>query len=113
MTEISIQKLNHSSKLNKTEIKKYLKFYRNLNLLDIEIINCDIQLKWLKPREDNYTINPLIKQLENINNIKKNKFKQILNFIYDNQNCKTRQILEYFGENKTMNCMNCSSFSCK
>ena len=113
MTEISIEKLNHSSKLNKTEIKKYLNFYRNLNLLDIEIINCDIQLKWLKPREDNYTINPLIKQLENINNIKKNKFKQILNFIYDNQNCKTRQILEYFGENKNMNCMNCSSFSCK
>lgn len=113
ITEVSIKRIKHLSKLNEKEIKKYLEFYRNLNLLDIEIINCDIQLRWLKPREDTYTIYPLIKQLENSNNIKKNKIKKILNFIYDNENCKTRQILEYFGENKTMNCMNCSSFSCK
>jgi ATP-dependent DNA helicase RecQ len=71
ITEVSIKRIKHLSKLNEKEIKKYLEFYRNLNLLDIEIINCDIQLRWLKPREDTYTIYPLIKQLENINNIKK------------------------------------------
>ena len=39
------------------------------------------------------------------------KFNQ--KYIFDNKNCKTRQLLKYFGENKTENCMNCSSLCCK
>ena len=66
----------------------------------------------MKPREDNYSINPLIQKLEKVNNIKENKFKKIIDFINDNENCKTKQLLNYFGEEKNINCMNCSSSSC-
>ena len=110
--DISVEKLIQLTGLKIKEIDEYLKFYNNMNLIDLDIINSDIQIQWLKPREDNFTINPLIKNLEEINNVKKIKFKRIIDFIYDDDNCKTRQLLRYFGENKTTNCMNCSSFCC-
>ena len=111
--EISIEKLIQFTNLSRKEIYEYLKFYNKINLLDLDITSSDIQLHWLKPREDNYSINPLIKQLEEISSIKKIKFKKIIKLIYDDKNCKTRQLLKYFGENKANNCMNCSSFCCK
>lgn len=111
--EISIEKLIQFTNLSRKEIYEYLNFYNKINLLDLDITSSDIQLQWIKPREDNYSINPLIKQLEEINSIKKIKFKKIIKFIYDDKNCKTRHLLKYFGENKTNNCMNCSSFCCK
>ena len=111
-TEISIEKLTQLTKLNFKEVNKYLEFYNKMNLLDLNKTSSDIQLRWMKPREDNYSINPLIQKLEKVNNIKENKFKKIIDFINDNENCKTKQLLNYFGEEKNINCMNCSSSSC-
>ena len=111
-TEISIEKLTQLTKLDFKEVNKYLEFYDKMNLLDLNKTSSDIQLRWMKPREDNYIINPLIQKLEKVNNIKENKFKKIIDFINDNKNCKTKQLLNYFGEEKNINCMNCSSSSC-
>jgi len=111
--EISVEKLVKLTGLNIKDINEYLKFYNNMNLIDLDIVNSDIQLLWLKPREDNFTINPLIKKLEEINKNKKIKFDRVIDFIYDDENCKTIELLRYFGEKKTINCKNCSSFNCK
>ena len=112
-TEISIEKLKKFTKLNSKEIIKSLEFYNKMRLLNLNITNSDLQIYWSKPREDNFSINPLIKQLNEINNVKRIKLKKIIDFIYDDEKCKTRQLLKYFGENKINNCMNCSSFCCE
>ena len=109
---VSINKLENVTKLTSEEIIKSINFYEKSNLLKLENTISEFQLLWLKPREDNYTIDPLISQLNKINEIKKNKYQNILNFIYNNKICKTIQMLRYFGEIKIDNCMNCSSTSC-
>ncbi len=111
--EFSISKMKQLTNLKEKDINQYLNFYTKMNFLNIEEIKSDHQIYWLKPREDKYTINPLIPKLNKINSIKKIKYEDVLNYIFDNKNCKTRQLLKYFGENKTENCMNCSSLCCK
>jgi len=111
--EISIDKLEQLTKLNSKEIIKSFEFYNKMNLLNLNITNSDLQIYWLKPREDNYSVNPLINKLNEINNIKRIKLEKIIDFIYNDEKCKTRQLLKYFGEKKKHNCMNCSSFCCE
>jgi ATP-dependent DNA helicase RecQ len=111
--EISIDKLEQLTKLNSKEIIKSFEFYNKMNLLNLNITNSDLQIYWLKPREDKYSVNPLINKLNEINNIKRIKLEKIIDFIYNDEKCKTRQLLKYFGEKKKHNCMNCSSFCCE
>ncbi len=111
--EISLYKLTKITKFNSNEIIKDLQLLKKMKIIDLETIYNFIKILWLKPREDNYTIDPLIKTLNETNRIKKNKFKKLLKFIYDDEKCKSIQMMSYFGEDIQKNCMNCSSICCK
>ena len=111
-TNVSIEKIVQLTNFKKKNINDHIDFYHKINLLIIDKSSSDLRLNWLKPREDNYCIDPLISKLKEINNIKIIRFKKIIDFIYDNENCKTRQLLNYFGEDKIQNCGNCSSTCC-
>ena len=84
-----------------------------MNLLNLNMTSSDLQIYWSKPREDNYSVNPLINRLNKLNSIRRIKLENIINFVYNDEKCKTKQLLKYFGEDKKYNCMNCSSFCCK
>ncbi len=59
-------------------------------------------------REDERTINGISKYLELQNNLKKEQLKSVLEFVKDTENCKSKLILNYFGEKSEENCGICS-----
>ena len=68
----------------------------------------DISILYNEPREDNYTINRVVKVLENQNQIKVGQYHQMLNFVSDNSICKSILISNYFGEENAKACGICS-----
>ena len=68
----------------------------------------DTQLIFNVIREDERTINGVSKYLEIQNNLKKEQLKSVLEFVKDTENCKSKLILNYFGENSDVNCGICS-----
>ena len=68
----------------------------------------DTQLIFNVIREDERTINGVSKYLEIQNNLKKEQLKSVLEFVKDTENCKSKLILNYFGEKSEENCGICS-----
>jgi ATP-dependent DNA helicase RecQ len=53
--------------------------------------------------EDDRTINRVSKYLENQNQLKVAQLKSVLNYVENKTDCKSKIILDYFGENTTEN----------
>jgi ATP-dependent DNA helicase RecQ len=82
-------------------------------IIELKLQSNDISILYNEPREDSYTINRVIKVLEQQNQIKVEQFKQMLYFILDTSTCKSVLISNYFGEENPKNCGNCSYCSNK
>jgi len=69
--------------------------------------NTDSQLKFLVPREDNFIINRISRNIENKNKAKIKKADTIIEYILNDKICRNIQLLEYFGENNIEKCNIC------
>ncbi len=79
-----------------------------LELLEFTYKLSDAQVIFLVPREDDHTINRIKHHLVEQNTSKINKVKAILKFAENDSECKSRQLLHYFGEENTSDCGICS-----
>lgn len=78
------------------------------NIIDLELFESDIQLHFLVPREDDRTLNRLGKEVDLLNKNIIRKIKQSIAFVTDDSQCKSKQLLAYFGENMLEDCNICS-----
>jgi ATP-dependent DNA helicase RecQ len=60
------------------------------------------------PREDDKTINVVAKEVELLNAKKTNQVEAVLQYVSDNKNCRSLQLVSYFGEANTEPCGICS-----
>jgi ATP-dependent DNA helicase RecQ len=82
-------------------------------LKDKEIIeyhskNNDATLIFNEIREDERTISKVSKYLERQNQLKKEQLQSVLHYIKEKNVCKSKMILDYFGEKATTDCGICS-----
>lgn len=84
--------------LNKWKEKGWCTFSNQGN--DLEIIFNEI-------RQDDYTLNPRLKYIKQHNELKKTQFDQMLKWVLDEDECKSKQIANYFGE-EAIDCGICS-----
>ncbi|RLD27942.1 MAG: RecQ family ATP-dependent DNA helicase [Bacteroidetes bacterium] len=77
-------------------------------IIELQLTKTDAQIIFLQPREDDKTINRIAKTIEQQNNIKKKQVASILNYVNNNDICKSVQLLSYFGERKLGDCGICS-----
>ena len=89
-----------------------LKQWHSESNIELHYAQTDIQIQWLVPREDQYTLAPLLQRLEQNQNVKKEKVEAIIEFAYSTKACKQKQILNYFGEKNTQKCMKCNALEC-
>lgn len=68
----------------------------------------DSRLTFNEVREDELTINRVAKFLQQQNDIKTKQFESVIHFISDKKQCKSRLLLDYFGETDTKDCGICS-----
>ncbi len=91
--------------------KEVLKLLEKLN--EKQIINYhskgnDASLTFNEIREDERTISRVVKYLENQNKLKKDQLQSVLHYASENNVCKSKLILSYFGEKQSKDCGICS-----
>ena len=107
--------LIRTSNILKTTVDLLVDEFKILNkrgILEFVINEFNIDITPLTPREDQFTLKPVIELVSKIYSIKKNKILAMIKFTQDDQLCKRNSILAYFGEEKSSNCKKCSADSC-
>jgi ATP-dependent DNA helicase RecQ len=99
-----------ASKSGKTEeqVITVLNKLQAQEIIELKLQSNDISILYNEPREDSYTINRVVKLLENQNQIKIAQHKQMLHFVTDTTTCKSVLISKYFGEENPKDCGICS-----
>lgn len=104
-----------AKKANTTEAKvlNLLVKLENLNIVDYFSQQNESKITFLEVREDDRTINRVSKHLERQNLVKKNQLEAVIQYVSDENNCKGKLLLGYFGEKDAVNCGICSYCSSK
>lgn len=106
--EINISKISKITNLSEEQIISLIKKWADIGLIASKITKNESKITFLTVREDDKTINWIAKNLILQNIQKQNQLDAVLNFISNEKTCKTKQILNYFGEEKVEDCLNCS-----
>jgi ATP-dependent DNA helicase RecQ len=107
---VSINLLQVLSKAGTYE-KEALQLLKELDeqkIITFEFSKHDAQITFLKPREDDHTINPLIPYINQQKTHKERQISSFLNYVKNNTDCKMVQLLHYFDEEKGAPCGMCS-----
>ena len=102
--ELIAKKSNHAA----AEIHAVLKKLKEKGLIEYHLKNNDATLIFNEVREDERTISRVSKYLENQNQLKKDQLKAVLDYINEKKVCKSKLILNYFGEKANTDCGICS-----
>ncbi|NNK75291.1 MAG: RecQ family ATP-dependent DNA helicase [Maribacter sp.] len=77
------------------------------NIIAYEERNSDLELTFLVPREDDITINIFAPKVKALNATKVKNIENILSYINNTKACRSKQLLNYFGEKIKTNCGKC------
>ena len=77
-------------------------------IIEFEHQKHDASITFLVPREDESSIYPFVKYIKTHAKNKTNKIEALLTYVENNEICRTKQLLAYFGETNTKNCGICS-----
>ena len=108
--DVKINTLLIAAKVNVSEdviIKTLIKLEKD-KIISLDLKNTDAEITFIEPREDDKTINRIAKTIETQNKQKVSRVNSVINYISDNNICKSQQLLSYFGESKSTACGICS-----
>ena len=108
ITQINTALIAKKSGKPEEKVVAVLKKLEALEMISLQLQSSDISILYNEPREDNYTINRVIKVLENQNQIKTTQYEQMLLFVNNTSQCKSVLLANYFGEENPKNCGICS-----
>jgi ATP-dependent DNA helicase RecQ len=102
--ELIAKKSNHST----NEIQAVLNKLKEKEIIEYHSKNNDASLIFNEIREDERTISRVSKYLEKQNELKKEQLKAVLFYVNEKKVCKSKLILNYFGEKTNVDCGICS-----
>lgn len=85
-----------------------LKEMEQQHLLELKHIQTDASITFLVPREDDKTINPLSKEIEEIKEKKMQQVTSVLAYVENSSLCNQLFLVRYFGETNDIPCGICS-----
>jgi ATP-dependent DNA helicase RecQ len=77
-------------------------------IISLEMAHTDSEITFLKPREDDITINPIAKIIEQQNQLKQRQIEAVISYVNNDSVCKSLYLLDYFGESGHEACGICS-----
>lgn len=105
---IDLDFVSQKSGISVSQIVAVLKEMDQQELLSLQLFETDATLTFLVPREDERTLNPFRKTIEQLNEKKQQQVASVLRYIENDTICKQVQLLQYFGELNTEECGHCS-----
>jgi ATP-dependent DNA helicase RecQ len=107
-TAFNISLISKKTNTDEAKILLLLQKLKDKQIIEYQAKSNDATLIYNEIREDDLTINRVSKFLDNQNKLKIEQLESVLTYVKDEENCKSRLILEYFGEKTTKNCGICS-----
>lgn len=107
-TKINVELVARKAETSFKQIIAILKDLERHNIIELNVVNTDSEITFIKPREDEKTINPIINIIELQQNLKKEQIKSVINYTKNESTCKSIQLLNYFDEASTEDCNVCS-----
>lgn len=107
----SVINISLIAKKSNCDENKVLAILRKLNekqVIELHAKNNDATLTFNEVREDERTISRVVKYLEAQNKLKTEQLKSVLHYIKEEKTCKSKLLLEYFGETIKKDCGVCS-----
>ncbi|WP_179346457.1 RecQ family ATP-dependent DNA helicase [Winogradskyella ursingii] len=108
VTKVNLNLVAHKSNLSEKRIIEQLNQLEKDGIISLEIANTDSEITFLKPREDDITINPLAKNIRQQHTLKHNQIEAVMGYVKNEKICKNIQLLSYFGEKQKKRCGKCS-----
>jgi ATP-dependent DNA helicase RecQ len=107
-TAVNLSLIARKSNVAETLVEATLNRLKTKGVVDFIAKNNDALITFNEVREDERTINRVVKYLETQNELKIKKLQEIIRYVSNTEQCKSRLILDYFGEKSTVNCGICS-----
>lgn len=107
-TAVNLSLIARKSQVDETKVEETLARLKEKGVVDYIAKHNDALLTFNEVREDERTINRVVKYLEAQNELKKQKLQEVIRYVKTTDQCKSRMILAYFGEKNTVNCGICS-----
>ena len=107
-TKINTHLISNKSDTPEITINEILKTLDKEGIISLKLKSTDAQITFLQPREDDKTINRITKTIEHQNQLKKQHIASVIEYINNKNTCRSSQLLNYFGETKTVDCGICS-----
>ncbi len=106
-TKINLHLLSRKTNESEKRLKKILSQLHKDGIAEFKYETSDLELHFLVPREDDRTINPFAKKIENHNSIKRDNMDAMLKYLHVTKTCRSVFLLEYFGEKDSEDCGTC------
>ena len=108
-TEISVQEIINKTKLTEKKVIELLTKLNHASIIQFEYSKTDAKITFIEPREDDITINRILKIIKQQQVLKSKQIHSVLNYIKNDGICKSQKLLSYFEEINSSLCGICSS----
>ncbi|NNE33479.1 MAG: RecQ family ATP-dependent DNA helicase [Winogradskyella sp.] len=107
-TKVNLNLIIQKSNLTEKQVIKQLRILEKDEVITLQMANTDSEITFLQPREDDITINPIIKTVKQQHQLKHQQIEAVLSYTHNDTRCKNIQLLNYFGETTKTDCGICS-----
>jgi ATP-dependent DNA helicase RecQ len=107
-TAINLELVAKKTGLNVPKVIEALQRMQRDELVDLSLFLTDASITFLVPREDDKTINVIVKEVKQLNKKKEQQVASVLRYIENDQQCRSAQLVSYFGEEVEEPCGICS-----
>ena len=108
LTKINTLRIAEKSSVNEDVLIKALNQLENDDIIFLKHKRTDAEVTFIQPREDDKTIHRIAFIIEQQNKLKHEQVNAILDYVNNNEVCKSVQLLSYFGEKDAKPCGICS-----
>jgi ATP-dependent DNA helicase RecQ len=107
-TKVNLSLVIQKTNLPEKQIIEQLRRLEKDEVISLQMANTDSEITFLKPREDEITINPIAKTIKQQHQLKHEQIAAVLNYVQNDLVCRSQQLLTYFGEKTQIKCGKCS-----
>ncbi|SDL34016.1 RecQ family ATP-dependent DNA helicase [Kriegella aquimaris] len=106
-TKINTSLLSKKAAMPEEKVQIVLKQLQDDNIIEYVAQQNDLSITFLVPREDDRTINVFAHKIKQQQQLKADKVEDMLAYTKNDNICRSKQLLTYFGENKETDCGIC------
>lgn len=106
--QIDFDLISHIAKVSKEDLLQTLKLLEKQSFINAEIYVHELSITFLVPKENERSILMYAKYIKQYKLHKYEKAKAVVDFIRNNTTCRSKQLMQYFGEQELENCKICS-----